>query len=229
MMRPSAHGVQAEGASAHLGAARFSKAEPLDAPHASAGSGDRTFDSHRSFAVATAAHGAALMLAGCVWGLLPPSLMADHRAYIAVHHMFTHQGELLFGMACAWQFLPPSMSRRGLGALFWLTVVGAWCNPIGYLVAALSGQGSDLVAHATKHLHARGGWTTVTDTVLKTIVAPSNLLSFAAWLVLMVRSFSDSASRPSVSRSTGAAGQQNFGTGDHPRSTAASADDSHTD
>lgn len=200
---------------------------------------DRSPDLRRRFAIATAAHGAALMLAGCVWGLLPPSATADGRTFIAVHHMLAHQGELLFGMACAWQFLAPSISVRWLRALFWLTVIGAWCNPLGYFIAALSGQGSDLVAHATKHLHGRGAWTTATDTVLKTIVAPSNLLSFGAWLVLLIRSFNSSSSsataaspvpavdpraRPDRSQGTKAAGS-----GDSSSSAAAGAQGTHDD
>lgn len=191
MMLPAAHGIQADGRSAHLGAGRFVKAEQMTGVGPAAE--DRSPDLRRRYAIATAAHGAALMLAGCMWGLLPPSATADGRAFIAVHHMLAHQGELLFGMACAWQFLAPSIGRRWMRALFWLTVVGAWCNPLGYFIAAVSGQGSDLVAHATKHLHARGPWTTASETVLKTLVAPSNLLSFGAWLVLLLRSYASSA------------------------------------
>jgi hypothetical protein len=138
---------------------------------------------------AMAAHGVALMLGACLWGLLPrpvsghPWPIKSDRAFVAAHHQLTHQGELALGLAFAFPLLR-LQSVPGIRAIFWLTLFGMYANAAAYVVMALTGQGTDL-APGTSAGTSRGAWSGV-ETGMFMTTAAAIIAALAGWLYGLV-------------------------------------------
>jgi hypothetical protein len=142
----------------------------------------------RRYSRQTAIYALVILLISCLWGLLPPALVADRKTFVSTHHMGTHQAELLLGLSWAWTLLSPRVSARAMWWLHVSTVVAAWGNPAGYALVALTGQGTDLLVLAGKDAVARGFWSHISTGTLMLVVTPANILGFSAWLYLLWKS-----------------------------------------
>jgi len=84
------------------------------------------------------------VLSGCLWGLLPPvappkGIIVSKQAFVGAHHQFVHNAELLMVLAFGYPFL--NLSKLGLYLSFVFLQIGAWCNPIAYMLRTVTGSG----------------------------------------------------------------------------------------
>ena len=84
--------------------------------------------------------GVLCLLCACVWGLTRDSpLNRNDRRHNSVHHQLGHQAELLMVLAFAFPFLV--LSKKSLNVCFVALQIGAWANPLAYILQCVSNQG----------------------------------------------------------------------------------------
>jgi len=121
-----------------------------------------------------------MFLFSCIQGLMGDS-MPNNSAFRGAHHQFTHNADALLGIALLLPYV--EMSDSALTFMCIAILLGTWCNPVGYAVAAFSGD--EWLGGARVPVPNVGQWTMWSNLsffLVPVITAPTCIIGFAMML-----------------------------------------------